>query len=217
MDKFLNLCFKFGKWFMALVLVILLIVGIYLGVNAIQSDLKADDYKMDYQASENGLASLGQQKQSQKQSAGKKAETSYNEEIVKAFGDNKPTDKFTNIVSKYIDNNVEERDVKDFISNLPAYYDSVKQGMFDAIKKEYKATDAQLAEMYKQGRTDFDNGILEKYAERYQANVKLRASHKAEAITARNASLMALLVVLSMFIVTLIVPVLIKIEENTRR
>ena len=119
MDKFLNLCFKFGKWFMALVLVILLIVGIYLGVNAIQSDLKADDYKMDYQASENGLASLGQQKQSQKQSAGKKAETSYNEEIVKAFGDNKPTDKFTNIVSKYIDNNVEERDVKDFISNLP--------------------------------------------------------------------------------------------------
>ena len=217
MDKFLNLCFKFGKWFMAFVLVILLIVGIYLGVNAIQSDLKADDYKMDYQASENGLASLGQQKQSQKQSAGKKAETSYNEEIVKAFGDNKPTDKFTNIVSKYIDNNVEERDVKDFISNLPAYYDSVKQSMFDAIKKEYKATDAQLAEMYKQGRTDFDNGILEKYAERYQANVKLRAAHKAEAITARNASLMALLVVLSMFIVTLIVPVLIKIEENTRR
>ena len=202
---------------MAFVLVILLIVGIYLGVNAIQSDLKADDYKMDYQASENGLASLGQQKQSQKQSAGKKAETSYNEEIVKAFGDNKPTDKFTNIVSKYIDNNVEERDVKDFISNLPAYYDSVKQSMFDAIKKEYKATDAQLAEMYKQGRTDFDNGILEKYAERYQANVKLRAAHKAEAITARNASLMALLVVLSMFIVTLIVPVLIKIEENTRR
>lgn len=217
MDKFLNLCFKFGKWFMAFVLVILLIVGIYLGVNAIQSDLKADDYKMDYQASENGLASLGQQKQSQKQSAGKKAETSYNEEIVKAFGDNKPTDKFTNIVSKYIDNNVEERDVKDFISNLPAYYDSVKQSMFDAIKKEYKATDAQLAEIYKQGRTDFDNGILEKYAERYQANVKLRAAHKAEAITARNASLMALLVVLSMFIVTLIVPVLIKIEENTRR
>ena len=217
MDKFLNLCFKFGKWFMAFVLVILLIVGIYLGVNAIQSDLKADDYKMDYQASENGLASLGQQKQSQKQSAGKKAETSYNEEIVKAFGDNKPTDKFTNIVSKYIDNNVEERDVKDFISNLPAYYDTVKQSMFDAIKKEYKATDAQLAEMYKQGRTDFDNGILEKYAERYQANVKLRAAHKAEAITARNASLMALLVVLSMFIVTLIVPVLIKIEENTRR
>ena len=217
MDKFLNLCFKFGKWFMAFVLVILLIVGIYLGVNAIQSDLKADDYKMDYQASENGLASLGQQKQSQKQSAGKKAETSYNEEIVKAFGDNKPTDKFTNIVSKYIDNNVEERDIKDFISNLPTYYDSVKQSMFDAIKKEYKATDAQLAEMYKQGRTDFDNGILEKYAERYQANVKLRAAHKAEAITARNASLMALLVVLSMFIVTLIVPVLIKIEENTRR
>ena len=217
MDKFLNLCFKFGKWFMAFVLVILLIVGIYLGVNAIQSDLKADDYKMDYQASENGLASLGQQKQSQKQSAGKKAETSYNEEIVKAFGDNKPTDKFTNIVSKYIDNNVEERDVKDFISNLPAYYDSVKRSMFEAIKKEYKATDAQLAEMYKQGRTDFDNGILEKYAERYQANVKLRAAHKAEAITARNASLMALLVVLSMFIVTLIVPVLIKIEENTRR
>lgn len=48
-------------------------------------------------------------------------------------------------------------------------------------------------------------------------NVKLRAAQKAEALTARNASLMALLVVLSMFIVTLIVPVLIKIEENTRK
>ena len=81
MDKFLNLCFKFGKWFMAFVLVILLIAGIYLGVQAVKSDLRADTYKMDYKMSEEGIASLVKQKDPTKKESTKK--DSYNDEIVK--------------------------------------------------------------------------------------------------------------------------------------
>ena len=216
MDKFLNLCFKFGKWFMAFVLVILLISGIYLGIQAIKSDLRADTYKMDYKMSEEGIAGLVKQKESIKKESTKK--DSYNDEIVKAFADkNKPTDKFVNTVSNYIINTVEERDINDFISNLPSYYEDVKQSLFNAIKENNKYRNINIEQIYKDERSDFDNEILNRYASRYETNVKLRAAHKAEAITARNASLMALLVVLSMFIVTLIVPVLIKIEENTRK
>ena len=218
MDKFLNLCFKFGKWFMAFVLVILLIAGIYLGIKAVQSDLKADSYKMEYKFSKEGLSTLIQQKDTNKKESANKKKTSYDEEIVKAFGNNKPTDKFTRAVSKYIVNNVEDRDTNDFITNLPVYYESVKQNVFEEAKKEYKdVTDEQFEKWYRQEQTGFDNEVLTKYASRYEMNVKLRAAQKAEALTARNASLMALLVVLSMFIVTLIVPVLIKIEENTRK
>lgn len=216
MDKFLNLCFKFGKWFMAFVLVILLISGIYLGVQAIKSDLRADTYKMDYKMSEEGIAGLVKQKESIKNESTKK--DSYNDEIVKAFADkNKPTDKFVNTVSKYIINTVEERDINDFISNLPPYYEDVKQSLFNAIKENNKYRNINIEQIYKDERSDFDNEILNRYASRYETNVKLRAAQKTEALTARNASLMALLVVLSMFIVTLIVPVLIKIEENTRK
>ena len=216
MDKFLNLCFKFGKWFMAFVLVILLISGIYLGVQAIKSDLRADTYKMDYKMSMEGVASLIKQNDPAKKESTKKE--SYNDEIKKAFADkNKPTDKFAGDVSNYIVNTVEERDINDFISNLPAYYEDVKQFLFNAIKENNKYRSVNIEQIYKDERTDFDKEILSRYASRYEANVKLRAAQKTEALTARNASLMALLVVLSMFIVTLIVPVLIKIEENTRR
>lgn len=216
MDKFLNLCFKFGKWFMAFVLVILLISGIYLGIQAIKSDLRADTYKMDYKMSEEGIAGLVKQKESIKKESTKK--DSYNDEIVKAFADkNKPTDKFVNTVSNYIINTVEERDINDFISNLPSYYEDVKQSLFNAIKENNKYRNINIEQIYKDERSDFDNEILNRYASRYEANVKLRTAQKTEALTARNASLMALLVVLSMFIVTLIVPVLIKIEENTRK
>ena len=219
MNKFLLLCFKFGKWFVSFVLVILIILGVYFVINAIQNDAKVNTYKMVYQWSEDGLSNITQQNQiSSNRNENISKKNSYNEEIIKAFADkNKPTDKFVNIVSNYIINNVEERDINDFISNFPTYYEAVKQSLFEIIKQDNRYRNINIEQIYKDERADFDNEILKRYASRYEANVKLRAAQKAEALTARNTSLMALLIVLSMFIVTLIVPVLIKIEENTRK
>ena len=141
----------------------------------------------------------------------------YKEDIIKAFGENKPTDRFVNKTVKFIETKVDERDVVDVITNLPAYYNDVKAFMFDTIKKENKLSDTQVQQDYKNFRNDWDDIILEKYTIRYAEQSQARIDQKTQSETARTTALIALLVALCMFVMFLIVPILIRIEENTRK
>ncbi len=208
MNKFLNFCFSFGKWFVSIVLVLLLITGIYLGGSVINNTLKADSYKMDYKFAIN---------EPTQQQTTTQTKNTYKEDIIKVFGDNKPTDRFVNNTVKFIETKVEERDVADVISNLPVYYNDVKTYMFEIVKKENKLTETQVQQDYKNFRNEWDDIILEKYTIRYAEQRKARIDHKTRSETARTTALIALLVTLCMFVMFLIVPILIRIEENTSK
>ncbi len=208
MNKFLNFCFTFGKWFVSVVLVLLLITGIYLGGSVINNTFKADSYKMDYKFAIN---------EPTQQQTTTQTKNTYKEDIIKAFGENKPTDRFVNKTVKFIETKVDERDVVDVITNLPAYYNDVKAFIFDTIKKENKLSDTQVQQDYKNFRNDWDDIILEKYTIRYAKQSQARIDQKTQSETARTTALIALLVALCMFVMFLIVPILIRIEENTRK
>lgn len=208
MNKFLNFCFSFGKWFVSLILVLLLITGICLSYSAFNNSLKANSYKMDYKFAVQDSAhekTINQNK------------NTYKDEITKAFGENKPTANFVDKVVKFIISDVEENDVQDVINNLPTYYKDVKDYMVETIKKENKLSDTQIEQDYKAFRNDWDDIILEKYKLRYSEQKQARQEQKAQSESTRTTTLIALLITLCMFVMFLIIPVLIKIEENTRK
>lgn len=210
MNKFYDLCFKFGKGFMGVVLVLIALAVFYFIYSATANSLKINSYKMDYKFPVKTSVETKGTKQI--------PENNYKDEIIKAFGENKPTDRFINTTVNFINNEVKKDDINDFISNLPAYYDDAKNEIRELIKAEYKMSDKKIDEDYKKGRNEWDDIILkEKYFVRYHEQIKAREEQKFSAETQRNLALISLLTCLCMFVMFLTVPLLIKIEENTRK
>ena len=221
MNKFLNFCFTFGKWFVSVVLILLLIAGICIGGYAISTTLESHSYKIDYEFTATESTQQQTTERINVMNAAKKNHINvYKESIKRSFqgyNGGELTNKFSDKIAEFVETKVDEEDIDDFISKFPPYYNGAKTFMFDTLKKERKLSDKQAVQEYKIISDKLDDVILRNYELQYIEQNRARAAQRAQSKAALSQALMALWVTLCMFIIFLIIPILIRIEENTRR
>ena len=227
MDKFLHLCFKIGKWALSGVLVLLFITGVCIGGFVLTKTMSIDSYKIDYKADsflseQMGLASnKNDNKVATITKTKKDNKAMYAEAIKKALKDTKDlqlSDKQVNAMASYVDKNVNENDTKDFINNFPPYYNTLYNLLVKKGLEQYPNADEAKLRTY---LTTKDGGVIldifGEYTSQYERQVRLRDLENTKLKESRTIGIYAFLVILAVFIVVLIIPILIKIEENTRK
>lgn len=218
-DKFLNVCFKIGKVGMSILLVILVLVGIGFIFNASYKTVKMNNIPLEYKfqsedtteaANNNSLSSEDLKIEKEK------VEKLYKNEIAQIVKENKASEKaVNNIISDLV--NVQKADRKDYVNNLSQYYKDLEKYFIDKINSEYPdMSEKEIEEFFKNNQVR-EIEIPRRYFVRYNRQIAIRDEAKQALQTARINDLIALLVCISIFLVSLMIPILIRIEENTRR
>ena len=224
MDKFLQLCFKIGKWVSSGLLALLFIIGLCLGCFVLDKSLSSGNYKINYKVDKKGIeaeldANSGNKNDNKKTSNAKIEKDNLEEykEIIKkavkgtALAEQLSVDKMASYVDKYVD----EKDARAFIKHFPAYYNTI----FDIVIKQVKKNNPNLPE------DDLQNSAKGKvldmawrsYCQQYDDQVELREAQKEQNKANRLIGIYAFLITLAIFIIMLFFPILLKIEENTRK
>lgn len=216
MNKFLNACFQIGKWFMSIVLILLLLTGVGLICNIIYKSNNMNAYVMDYKfpTQENEIAV---EKQNSDKSVIDEISKQYKEQIIAQLKESNVSEKTADIIIKRMVV-VEERDRKDFVNNLSQYYKDATKYLINDLKSEYNLSEAEAKQVLNEEKQEINNKIIpDKYFQRYSEQVEARNAEQQKIEAQRTTSLVALLVCLCMFVMFLTIPILIRIEENTRK
>ena len=216
MNKFLNACFQIGKWFMSIVLILLLLTGVGLICNIIYKSNNMNAYVMDYKfpTQENEAAV---ENQNSDKSVIDEISKQYKEQIIAQLKESNVSEKTANIIIKRMVV-VEERDRKDFVNNLSQYYKDATKYLINDLKSEYNLSEAEAKQVLNEEKQEINNKIIpDKYFQRYSEQVEARNAEQQKIEAQRTTSLIALLVCLCMFVMFLTIPILIRIEENTRK
>lgn len=216
MNKFFNVCFQAGKWFMAVVLIVLLLTGVGLICNIIYKSNNMNAYVMDYKfpTQENEIAV---EKQNSDKSVIDEISKQYKDQITAQLKECNVSEKTADIIIKRMVV-VEERDRQDFVSNLSQYYKDATKYLISEFKSEYSLSEAEAKQVLNEEKQEINNKIIpDKYFQRYSEQIEARNAEHQKFETQRTTSLIALLVCLCMFVMFLTIPILIRIEENTRR
>lgn len=226
MDKFLQLCFKIGKWILSFVLVILFIAGIIFGGLILYKTSKIGSHPIDYKLNREKVLNemLGNQPgQDSSGTTKNKQETlsqkeQYKAELKKALKDINISDKGINRIANFIDENVAKEDIKPFIQSYPRYHRDVIDLILEQAKKNNPdVTDEMLEKKMEKISVELERGIFDEYSSQYLKELRVRQSEDISLRAQRTILLYAFLITLAIFILFLIVPILIKIEENTRK
>lgn len=215
-DKFLNVCFKVGKVFLSIMLVLILLSGIGLLFNIVNKTTKMNniplEYKFSFEQDEDNVETPQVDTKAEKEKISKQ----YKEQIVTVLKEQKVSEKVADtIINDMV--SVEERDRADYVAHLGEYYVDLTKFFTDNIKKEYPSVTAQeIAETFKYGQLN-EVEIPSRYLIRYNRQIELRNAQYTKLQAERTFYLWALLGCLCMFVIFLIVPILIRIEENTRK
>ncbi len=215
-DKFLSVCFKIGKVFLSIAIVLIVLTGVYflfnVGAKTVKMNNISLDYKFSFEQVDEGSDAPVVDTKAEKEKISKE----YKEQIVKILKEQKVSEKVADTI---IDNmvSVDEKDRADYVAHLGEYYIDLTKYFTDNIKKEYPDVTAQeIADTFKYGQLN-EVEIPNRYLIRYGRQVELRKAEHEKLQAERTFYLWALLGCLCMFVMFLIVPILIRIEENTRK
>ena len=201
---------------MSIVLILLLLTGVGLICNIIYKSNNMNTYVMDYKfpTQENGAAV---EKQNSDKSVIDEISKQYKEQIIAQLKESNVSEKTADIIIKRMVV-VEERDRKDFVNNLSQYYKDATKYLINDLKSEYNLSEAEAKQVLNEEKQEINNKIIpDKYFQRYSEQVEARNAEQQKIEAQRTTSLVALLVCLCMFVMFLTIPILIRIEENTRK
>ena len=226
MDKFLQLCFKIGKWVLSFVLIILFIAGLILGGLFLYKTAKIGSHPIDYKLNRDavlnemegntGTKNSPASKKGKQETLSKKEQ--YKAELKKALKDVAVSDKGINRIADFIEESVSEEDIKPFIQNYPKYHQDLMGLISEQIKKNNpQVTDDMIKTHMEKNAVGLEEGVLQEYGSQYLKELRIRQSEDVSLRAQRIVLLYAFLITLAVFILFLIIPILIKIEENTRK
>lgn len=215
-DKFLNVCFKIGKVFLSIALVLVVLAGFGILYKIANDSVKMNNIPLEYKFSDEPIDDEAESPKIDTKAEKEKISKQYKEKIVTVLKEQKVSEKVADtIINDMV--SVEERDRADYVAHLGEYYVDLTKFFTDNIKKEFpNITEYQIAETFKYGQLN-EVEIPSRYLVRYNRQIELRKAEHDRLQAERLVYLWALLAVICMFVMFLIVPILIRIEENTRK
>ena len=220
-DKFLNVCFTIGKTVFSILLLLALVVTIILWVNLGLNYLHSTDQKLSYKynadeivfntyANDFGIKKAIKPATVEKQS--------------------KEKDKAFEIFEKYIDENKLPANLKDnvnmpnddsqkvpFMKNFPEFYNDFKSAFASLAKENTKLNETQIAKIMDENKVNIYKDAMQAYLKAFEDEARLADIKKQEATVKKQALLMSAITSLALFVLFLFLPILIRIEENTRK
>lgn len=217
MEKFLNVCFKTGKVFLMLIICAILLSSIlflFTGLGYTLDMQAAKDKELNYifPAEHVEQALKNETKINNNNSINKTIEETYKTQIEKTIKENGlPNNLKSRIITTI--SNVEELDRLAFANNMSEFYKAYIKSSVDYTVKLYPyVTKTEVKNYITQ-----DGSFINYYYEFYREQAQERNNEYTEAENARNLQALYLLGSIFLFIIALIVPILIRIEENTRK
>lgn len=223
-DKFLNVCFKTGKILSSVLLVISLLITIGLLWNSCSQAFKVNSINVTYNydvhnAFDNlysdifGVTSVKQNKTNE---TSKKSNMSQNEiEALKLLSE---FIKSRNL-PKEAENNfklpIDDEQLVPFVKAFTVYYDNYISEFSKLLVA--KANVKNPEDILKNNKMNLFNDALNSFADAYNNEKNEVDQKKVSQETARNTSFIAFLISLGIFVLFLFLPILIRIEENTRK
>lgn len=220
-DKFLNVCFTIGKTVFSILLLLALVVTIILWVNLGLNYLHSTDQKLSYKynadeivfntyANDFGIKKAIKPATVEKQS--------------------KEKDKAFEIFEKFIDENKLPANLKDnvnmpnddsqkvpFMKNFPEFYNDFKSAFASLAKENTKLNETQIAKIMDENKVNIYKDAMQAYLKAFEDEARLADIKKQEATVKKQALLMSAITSLALFVLFLFLPILIRIEENTRK
>lgn len=217
MEKFLNVCFKIGKVLLSLLLIIILFVGLFFVYTTVCFSLdmnNAQNTKIVYTFPKDAVKEATQNYTSSKTITPEQKYISglYKEKVQQALKKNGVALKFT---EKVLENlaDVEEQDRNAYVDNLSDYIKDYTYSNVEYTSKLYPYFSKSEIKHLTLQQAYF----IDFYHKQYQTQVEARNTKIEAAKNMRNTQLWALLGTIYLFIAALIIPILIRIEENTRK
>lgn len=220
-DKFLNVCFTIGKTVFSILLLLALVVTIILWVNLGLNYLHSTDQKLSYKynadeivfntyANDFGIKKAIKPATVEKQS--KEKEKAF--EIFKKFIDE-------NKLPASLKNNVnmpnDDSQKVPFMKNFPEFYNDFKSAFASLAKENTKLNETQIAKIMDENKVDIYKDAMQAYLNAFADEARLADIKKQEATVKKQALLMSAITSLALFVLFLFLPILIRIEENTRK
>ncbi len=211
MNKFLNIWFLIGKWILSIGLILVALCALYTGFNAAYMTVTYKDNPISYSHSTySAMNYVTQGTQTKDNNSDLKDKIT---SIVKEAG--MPQNCTPAILDKMY--NIAPEDQKDFIDNMAEFYKSAINAGIKNIKAAYPQ--ASTAEIKKE-LNYFDvykREIVPVYFDYYTEQKEAQKAARNLNTIKRNINLYVLGSCIILFILMLIVPILIRIEENTRK
>lgn len=220
-DKFLNVCFAIGKTVFSVLLLLALIVTIILWVNLGLNYLHSTDQKLSYKynadeivyniyANDFGIKKATKPAQVEKQS--KEKEKAF--EIFEKFIDE-------NKLPANLKNNVnmpnDDSQKVPFMKNFPEFYQNFKLAFITIVKENTKFNETQIAKIMDENKVNIYKDAMQAYSNAFADEARLADIKKQEATVKKQALLISAIISLTLFVLFLFLPILIRIEENTRK
>lgn len=222
-DKFLNVCFKLGKVIFSVLLLIALIVTLVLWVNTGFSYSQSNKIKVKYEYNVKNIINdmyayeFGINPDKNKDVAAE-SKISKKEQIAldiysKFLADNKLPASYKDKINLPSDDKEKVPFVKCFI----VFHDSFKTEFSNFLKKTGKFNDKQIKSIIDNNTENLFKDAMNAYVTAYNSESELVNNEKQQADLKKQASLIGALISLAIFILFLFLPILIRIEENTRK
>lgn len=224
-DKFLNVCFKAGKILFSFLLLIALIVTIVMwcktGITFGEESSAKVKYSYDVKNIVQNLYAEDLGVKTETISKQEHEEESVSKDRQKAFDiynkfidDNKLPESYKNNV--YMPNDDEQKIL--FVNGLIAFYDNYKKEFASLVKKSRpNLTEEQIQTVLNNVKINLFNDAVAAYISAYEDESNTVANEIQQIQLERQANLIASLISLAVFILFLFLPILIRIEENTRK
>lgn len=213
MNKFLSFSFKFGKVFAVITLIVLLITMVCSGIFLLKFDCQKvntpsfETVRVQIESANSSGSYNSEGYVPDKVLAKERAEKKFRVRIEKMIFENqlKPF-AYDKILSNIAE--CDEKYQNDYVKGLEKF---VKEA-FDYAKAKNKVNMNNI-----NSQKEFLSGALEAYQEMYERELDRIASEREDLVQQKLIAGGVLLVSLLLFIVCLLIPLLIKIEENTRK
>lgn len=219
-DKFLNVCFKIGKVLFSILLIISLIITVVLFCKTGFTALKQNNVHMTYQYDTKpifneiiGISKPAQQNEISQDKSDKDTDKAL--EILAQFANDKQLPD--NLIPSTFKLPTDDKEAIPYVKGFISFYDSFINDFKTHAKNEKKADDKVIDKILKDKKTGLYNDILELYIIEYQKEYDNINKQKSEIHSEININLTAALISLAIFILFLFLPILIRIEENTRK
>jgi len=223
-DKFLNVCFKIGKIFFSILLIISLFSTVWLFVNTaikmnavnntkVEFKYNAKHIVQDLYASDMGV------------NVSKTEDNSISDKKI-----SKSKDKAFEIFGKFIDEKGLPQNLKDemdlptdetqivpYVKGYVSFYDDYVKEFSELLKQAQKLNDEQVRNFVENNKLNLYYDSIKVYINEYQKEITAVTEQKELKNAEKASTLMAALISLGLFILFLFLPILIKIEENTRK
>lgn len=221
-DKFLNLCFKAGKLLFSVLLVLAIITTLCLFGRTTYLALKTNSNTVTYNYEAKSLLNemlIDAGLEEPAEVTTEKVDNKVNQ-MDKAIDEYcKKQNISTNLTSqvKNIVANLDEDQQKSFWNNFVKYYESfIKEfKKYWTTIKDKKVEDVD--KMLNNVRNDMFSEVFNEYLQEYNTEYQTVEAKKNADMADRNMSFIAFLISLGIFILFLFLPILIRIEENTRK